>query len=84
MKRTALIAALVSVIPLLGAGASAEAQGYGRGYGHGHGYGHGYGRPPIYRPAPPVVVVRPPHHGHFYHRPHWRPRPWWNRPHYWR
>lgn len=68
MKRTALIAAFVSLIPLAASAVSANADPYHRGYGYGH------------RPAPPVVhyaparpYYAPPHH----YRRDWHPRRHW-------
>ena len=79
MKRTALIAAALSIVPLIGSTFSASAEPYGRGYAT------PYARPYVARPFAPRVVVVPAPRYDSYHRPHWRPRPYWGRgPHYWR
>lgn len=71
MKRTALIAAFVSLIPLVASAVTANADPYGRGYGPRPGYGYGY------RPAPPAVrFVPPPHFAPYHFRRDWHPRPW--------
>lgn len=69
MKRTALIAAFVSLIPLAASAISANANPYHRGYGYG--YGH--------RPAPPVVRYVParPYFVPPHVRRDWHPRRHW-------
>ena len=75
MKRTALIAAFVSLIPLAASAVTANADPYGRSFGPRPGFGPGYG----YGYRPPVVHYVPPR-GHFapYHvRRDWHPRRHW-------
>ena len=77
MKRTVLIAALVSLIPLAAAGTSVSAESY-------HGYG---GRSPHWRgisPTMPYFHKPRPRFERYHFRRDWHPRPHWRMPHMWR
>jgi hypothetical protein len=81
MNRTALIAAVASIIPLAGTTFTAEADPYHRDHRpHAHSWGHGG----VYRPVAPFYVPPRPYFHRFHFRRDWHPRPYWRVPGYWR